>query len=949
MDLSGQAKLSQIERIKKSILLCKPKLNNSIILRDSRININASNECTPIQLAVYLDEPALVSCLLDNDAALHSSNSVLLLAVFHKKKIAFRVLVQYCIARLTTDETGYYQELLTTAALAAAGEGATDMLEIMFHAGVDLKKCISTELSSVDGTKMYLKGNFSAMNIAVLKNKLNVIQWLDAHGFHVADHDTKQLPPLVCAFMHKDTAIIQYLINHGADPAATHEDMPIIIAALQFKHMAGLQILLKTGKIDLNQKPGGKSILSWCAYYGYREGIDLLLKAGAVLDCDINGTPNAIIEAASQRRLLALMHLLAIQSGTSSPVLSEKSLRINMAAELLMELIAAHTPLSRLSDLLSLLPSSDYFHPAVLNCFTVFKDIAASNPAFNKWANAIRITETLQALSDLDDIFQAHIANADGEINFLTLSSKLTKALDKHGDLLNWYHDNQTMLAVEKTRRAACESSTEIEKYVQATETLLLCRIAHIKESIEKEQAQKALLAPIPSNHEKNTASFEAIISMASLDNYFIALLKLIKGIPFANNVHVGLLELLNNKKELIIDRFRSFLSDATNYAFMEADKSAQQDSKLIKQAQRLQEKRSRQEAARMQQEQALQRRAELEQQKLQKQAEEEQRRQEDASQKAATLDMQKQEEEKKLAEEKKRKQERKEKRIAAKQHAKQIAALQAAVLAGIQPAKTITLPAGLKKGFDLLNSVHICFAVGSAVIAALTNLPANPGNDYDFTGRLAAADALLKQGFNKSKHVERLFTQYLPALENNQAESFDFFEMKPEQLHKDAHERDLTICAIYLDAKGRVYDPTGRGLRDLESMTLHMIGNDPLKRLREDLNRLLHIMKYISLGFKPDADLEAALKTVINEFDTNNLPNKLVFMKKHGKYHEHYRDKYLAALSSYHLLEKLSPDKKNGHAANPYGLFAAAPQEKTTNTDTKEARDKYMQVTGLK
>ena len=61
----------------------------------------------------------------------------------------------------------------------------------------------------------------------------------------------------------------------------------------------------------------------------------------------------------------------------------------------------------------------------------------------------------------------------------------------------------------------------------------------------------------------------------------------------------------------------------------------------------------------------------------------------------------------------------------------------------------------------------------------------------------------------------------------------------------EDARRRDFTINALYLDASGQLFDPTG-GLADIKARTLRFIG-DAKTRLAEDYLRLLRGFRFLA------------------------------------------------------------------------------------------------------
>ena len=74
-----------------------------------------------------------------------------------------------------------------------------------------------------------------------------------------------------------------------------------------------------------------------------------------------------------------------------------------------------------------------------------------------------------------------------------------------------------------------------------------------------------------------------------------------------------------------------------------------------------------------------------------------------------------------------------------------------------------------------------------------------------------------------------------------------------------DAERRDFTLNALYLDADGTLYDPTG-GRSDLEAGRIRFVG-DPATRIAEDYLRVLRFFRFQAhLGRVPpdDAALEA-------------------------------------------------------------------------------------------
>lgn len=60
----------------------------------------------------------------------------------------------------------------------------------------------------------------------------------------------------------------------------------------------------------------------------------------------------------------------------------------------------------------------------------------------------------------------------------------------------------------------------------------------------------------------------------------------------------------------------------------------------------------------------------------------------------------------------------------------------------------------------------------------------------------------------------------------------------------EDARRRDFRFNALYADADGKVFDPTGHGVEDARAGKVMFVG-DPLTRLREDYLRILRFFRF--------------------------------------------------------------------------------------------------------
>ncbi len=62
----------------------------------------------------------------------------------------------------------------------------------------------------------------------------------------------------------------------------------------------------------------------------------------------------------------------------------------------------------------------------------------------------------------------------------------------------------------------------------------------------------------------------------------------------------------------------------------------------------------------------------------------------------------------------------------------------------------------------------------------------------------------------------------------------------------EDAQRRDLTFNALYADLDGRIYDPTGQGVEDLNARRFRFVG-DADTRVREDYLRILRFFRFLA------------------------------------------------------------------------------------------------------
>lgn len=87
------------------------------------------------------------------------------------------------------------------------------------------------------------------------------------------------------------------------------------------------------------------------------------------------------------------------------------------------------------------------------------------------------------------------------------------------------------------------------------------------------------------------------------------------------------------------------------------------------------------------------------------------------------------------------------------------------------------------------------------------------------------------------------------------------------EDWAEDAQRRDFTMNTLLADTAGNVYDPTGRGLDDLEGGCVVFVG-DPARRIAEDYLRILRFFRFHAVYGRgePDAAALAACRVAADK-----------------------------------------------------------------------------------
>lgn len=77
------------------------------------------------------------------------------------------------------------------------------------------------------------------------------------------------------------------------------------------------------------------------------------------------------------------------------------------------------------------------------------------------------------------------------------------------------------------------------------------------------------------------------------------------------------------------------------------------------------------------------------------------------------------------------------------------------------------------------------------------------------------------------------------------------------DTMEEDAQRRDFTMNAMYMDASGKVYDPTGEGMQDIIRRQVRFIG-DADERCKEDYLRILRLFRFHAKYGKGPLDADA-------------------------------------------------------------------------------------------
>ncbi len=128
----------------------------------------------------------------------------------------------------------------------------------------------------------------------------------------------------------------------------------------------------------------------------------------------------------------------------------------------------------------------------------------------------------------------------------------------------------------------------------------------------------------------------------------------------------------------------------------------------------------------------------------------------------------------------------------------------------------------------------------------------------------------------------------------------------------EDAQRRDFTMNALYVDAQGVLYDPTGQGLSDLAAMRLRFIGEAD-QRIAEDYLRILRYFRFVAyyMGKSP-LDKEALNACRQGAHGLKTLSSERVWTELKKLLSADRPERALQTLLHQDILELLLPEASN-------------------------------------
>ncbi len=225
---------------------------------------------------------------------------------------------------------------------------------------------------------------------------------------------------------------------------------------------------------------------------------------------------------------------------------------------------------------------------------------------------------------------------------------------------------------------------------------------------------------------------------------------------------------------------------------------------------------------------------------------------------------------------------------------------------------RSVTLPIIIQEGFQRLNP-HASFLVGSSVLQLLTSSDFSQEQDIDFVsashpwyhfGILIHHVGMLGVLYLNQDYAPYLMDCFVPS----GIKDGHFFE-------QDLEARDFTICTLYCNSRGEIFDPTGLGLDDHENkiLRLHKVKQArtyeesvqiSIKCFIDDPIQIMRSIKYIEKGYTPSPELADALSQVTLDASNINRPHLYAVTRKILRTYD--PESIVQKLNQYGLLQKL-------------------------------------------
>ena len=149
-----------------------------------------------------------------------------------------------------------------------------------------------------------------------------------------------------------------------------------------------------------------------------------------------------------------------------------------------------------------------------------------------------------------------------------------------------------------------------------------------------------------------------------------------------------------------------------------------------------------------------------------------------------------------------------------------------------------------------------------------------------------------------------------------------------PDSWKQDSERRDFTINAIYMDARGKIYNPQN-GLEDLKNNKINFIGN-PLARVEEDYLRIIRYLRFCVQYNIKHSDFETIEAIKLSLSGIKNLSKERILSELYKIYslkeisilleNKEIKDIFLLIFPEFKYLERL---KKYKFFQNPELIFS--------------------------